>query len=126
MSTHNICLTFNGEITKTIPELSLNTGLAAGLDRCQQTDAILLDFSKAFDKVSHQRLAAKLHHYGIRDQTLSCLKRFLADSRPRWEIIFSCSSHVRGSTWHSPRPSPNPGLHQRPALKSLLISMTFC
>ena len=49
--------------------------LAAGLDRHQQIDAILLDFSKAFDKVP-----AKLHHYGIRDQTLSWIKSFLVDS----------------------------------------------
>ena len=30
--------------------------LASGLDNQQQMDAILLDFSKAFDKVPHQRL----------------------------------------------------------------------
>ena len=53
--------------------------LAAGLDRHQQIDAILLDFSKAFDKVPHKRIATKLHHYGIRDQNLSWIKSFLAD-----------------------------------------------
>ena len=52
--------------------------LAARLDS-HQVDAILLDFRKAFDKVPHQRLAAKLHHFGIRDQTLSWIKSFLAD-----------------------------------------------
>ena len=52
--------------------------LAAGLDRHQQIDVILLDFSKAFDKVPHQRLATKLHHYGIRDQNLSWIKSFIA------------------------------------------------
>ena len=55
--------------------------LAAGLDRHQQIDAILLDFSKAFDKVPHKRLATKLHHYGIRDKNLSWIKSFLADRR---------------------------------------------
>ena len=49
------------------------------MDKRQQVDAILLDFSKAFDKVAHQRLAAKLHHYGIRNKTLSWIQSFLAD-----------------------------------------------
>ena len=53
--------------------------LAAGLDRRQQIDAILLHFSKAFDKIPHKRLATKLHHYGIRDQNLSWIKSFLAE-----------------------------------------------
>ena len=44
--------------------------LASGLDKRQQIDAILLDFRKAFDKVAHRRLATKLHHYGIRNQTV--------------------------------------------------------
>ena len=34
-------------------------------DRCQ-VDAIVLDFSKAFDRVPRQRLLLKPHHYGIK------------------------------------------------------------
>ena len=45
--------------------------LAVGLNSKSQIDAILLDFGKAFDKVPHERLAAKLHHYGVRGNTLS-------------------------------------------------------
>ena len=58
------------------------------------------------------------------DQELPCRQK--PESRPRWEIIFCRSSHVRGSAGHSSRPSPVPGLHQRPALKSLFVSTTVC
>jgi hypothetical protein len=37
----------------------------------------LLDFSKAFDKVPHQRLLHKCHHYGIRGNTLQWIASFL-------------------------------------------------
>jgi hypothetical protein len=37
---------------------------------------IVLDFSKAFDKVPHQRLVSKLDHYGIRGYTLKWITSF--------------------------------------------------
>ena len=43
----------------------------------KQTDLILLDFSKAFDKVVHEKLLMKLHHNGIRGDTLKWIKDFL-------------------------------------------------
>ena len=42
-------------------------------------DAIILDFNKAFDKVSHQRLAIELDHYGIRGNLLQWINSFLAN-----------------------------------------------
>ena len=57
--------------------------LAAGMDKSTQIDAILLDFSKAFDKVSHQRLLRKLHHYGVRASTLRWIQSFLGDRTQR-------------------------------------------
>ena len=51
--------------------------LANGLDNSQQIEGIL-SFSKAFDKVPHRRLAAKLHHYGVRRKTLTWIQSFLA------------------------------------------------
>ena len=40
--------------------------LPKGLDDGSQIDAVLLDFSKAFDKVPHQRLLHKLSLYDVR------------------------------------------------------------
>lgn len=51
--------------------------LAKTLDDGEQMDCILLDFSKAFDKVPHQRLLAKLYHYGVRGNLLAWIQDFL-------------------------------------------------
>ena len=51
--------------------------LAKHLDNSGQTDAILLDFSKAFDKVPHKRLLIKLDFYGIRGKTKRWIENFL-------------------------------------------------
>jgi hypothetical protein len=42
-------------------------------------DLILLDFAKAFDKVSHRRLLLKAEFYGLRGCTLDWIKSFLHD-----------------------------------------------
>ena len=51
--------------------------LAKGLDKSEQIDAILLDFSKAFDKVAHSRLL-KLENYGVRGNLLKWVQDFLS------------------------------------------------
>jgi hypothetical protein len=40
--------------------------LAKSVDDSEQTDIILLDFAKAFDKVPHSRLLYKMDYYGVR------------------------------------------------------------
>ena len=50
-----------------------------------QTDLVLLDFSKAFDKVSHQKLLLKLHKYGIRGPTLKWIQAYFSD---RTQTVF--------------------------------------
>jgi len=52
--------------------------LAKSIDESSQIDAILLDFSKAFDKVSHSHLLLKLQHHGIRNSTLGWITDFLS------------------------------------------------
>ena len=51
--------------------------LAKNMQMGKQTDLILLDFSKAFDKVTREKLLLKLHQYGIRGDTLKWNKDFL-------------------------------------------------
>ena len=53
--------------------------LASGLDAGDQIDAVLLDFSKAFDKVPHKRLIYKLNHYGIHGTVLDLISSFLSE-----------------------------------------------
>ena len=53
--------------------------LVKALDCGDQIDGILLDFSKAFDKVPHNRLLMKLDHYGVRNNTRSWIHDFLSD-----------------------------------------------
>jgi hypothetical protein len=57
--------------------------LAKSLDRGEQMDAVVLDFSKAFDRVPHQRLLRKLHHYGVRDSLLLWINNFLTKRSQR-------------------------------------------
>ena len=57
--------------------LALMHELAESLDKRIQTDMIILDFSKAFGRVPHQRLFKKAHHYGIRGKKLQRISSFL-------------------------------------------------
>ena len=53
--------------------------LLSSLDVGCQHDLIILDLSKAFDRVPHERLLKKLDHYGIRDSTHGWIKAFLSN-----------------------------------------------
>ena len=59
--------------------LTLAHELLSSLDVGYQHDLIILDFSKAFDRVPHERLLKKLDHYGIRDSTQGWIKAFLSN-----------------------------------------------
>ena len=55
--------------------------LAKSLDDRTQSDVILLDFSKAFDKVPHARLLCMLTYYGITGTTHNWINDFLKNER---------------------------------------------
>ena len=50
---------------------------ARSLDKSAQIDVAVLDFSKAFDKVPHQRLLSKIEYYGVRGNTNRWIASFL-------------------------------------------------
>ena len=56
---------------------SLVDDLQSTLDQRSQADLIIMDFSKAFDTVCHQRLLTKLDHLGIRGKLHSWIECFL-------------------------------------------------
>ena len=45
----------------------------------KQTDVIIMDFAKAFDKVPHRRLLYKLDYYGIRGSTHKWISSWLSE-----------------------------------------------
>ena len=51
--------------------------LANSLDNGKSVHAVVLDFAKAFDKVPHRRLLAKLQYYGIQDKLLCWFESFI-------------------------------------------------
>ena len=65
--------------------------LSKNMQMGKQTDLILLDLSKAFDKVAHEKLLQKLHFYGIRGDTLKRIKGFL-DNRKQSVVINGINS----------------------------------
>ena len=60
-----------------------------------QTDVVVLDFSKAFDVVPHQRLLHKLDHYGIRGTTLNWIQNFLTNRTQKVVVDGSSSELAR-------------------------------
>ena len=55
------------------------------LDHQKQVDIILLDFSKAFNTVPHQRLLSKLKHYGITSEAYNWIQTWLTQ---RTQLVF--------------------------------------
>ncbi|MFC1375539.1 MAG: reverse transcriptase family protein [gamma proteobacterium symbiont of Ctena orbiculata] len=79
---------FESQLILTLKELT------AGMDEGQQIDAILLDFSKAFNKVPHERLAANLRYYGIQGNLLQWIQSFLRDRSQQVRVEGQSSTSV--------------------------------
>ena len=51
--------------------------IAAWRDKGHNVDVLIMDFSKAFDKVPHQRLLSKLEHYGVTGSLWNWIQNWL-------------------------------------------------
>ena len=85
---HNKILTDaqNGFRKKRSTETQLiitSNDLATLLNRHSQADVAVLDFSKAFDKVSHQGLLEKLKRYNLHPDTVDLITSFLSNRTQR-------------------------------------------
>ena len=70
--------------------------LMRSFDQKMQSDIAILDFSRAFDTVPHERLLGKLGHYGIRGPIHNWIRAFLYD-RKMWVAVdgeSSCKARV--------------------------------
>ena len=63
-------------------------------DKGKQLDIAILDFSKAFDTVPHDRLLHKIHQYGIRGNIHKWLTSFLTERQMRVQLEGEFSSHT--------------------------------
>ena len=64
------------------------------LDKGKQTDCLIMDFSKAFDKVSHSLLIHKLNYYGIRGKTNQWINSFLSNRKQSVVVEGEASDEV--------------------------------
>ena len=64
--------------------------LARVLDCRQQVDVAILDFTKAFDSVAHQRVLEKLRYYGVGGQVQQWINAFLSNRTQH--IVLGCRS----------------------------------
>ena len=82
--------------------------LAKCLHDGEQIDAVLLDFSKAFDKVPHARLESKLNYYGIRENTLQWIKCFLSQRSQQVVLDGKTSASAPVTSWVPQGSVPGP------------------
>ena len=67
---------------------------SSSLDKQTRTDVLLIDFSKAFDSVPHQRLLLKRNYHGITGNSLSLIENFLLDRTQCVQVFGTRSSWI--------------------------------
>ena len=88
-------------------------------DSGSQTDVIVLDFSKAFDKVPHRRLLNKLRLYGVSGPILPAVDwhvsiRTIPECDSRRLLLLQDGSKIRSTTGNCSWPALIFVIHKRP------------
>ena len=73
--------------------LEFTDDITQNMEDGKQTDVLVMDFSKAFDKVHHSLLINKLSHYGIKGKTLRWIEAFL-HSRTQTVVLDGTTSNT--------------------------------
>ena len=63
--------------------IELMDELTKNIDQGYQTDVIVLEFAKAFDRVNHSLLCEKIKSYGITGKTNDWIKSFLSERKQK-------------------------------------------
>jgi hypothetical protein len=71
--------------------LEFTDDITRNMENGKQTDVLIIDFAKAFDKVCHSLLSHKLEHYGIRGKTNLWIQAFLSN-RSQSEVLEGVTS----------------------------------
>ena len=107
---------FRGQRSCETQLLDFVNDIANNMQAGLQTDVCVLDFAKAFDKVSHRRLVYKLCWYGIDRPKNRWISSFLSNRKQRVVVEGVASGevccHFRGATGVNAWPLPLSLLHK--------------
>ena len=78
--------------------ISVCQDIADALDNGDKIDAIIVDFSKAFDLVQHGRLLAKIANTGVDTRVLVWINEFLSGRTQRVRVDGKLSEEVRATS----------------------------
>ena len=74
---------FRGKLSCETQLIEFCHDLVVNCHEGHQTDALVMDFSKAFDKVGHERLLEKVTRYGVTGRTHRWIQNFLSNRKQR-------------------------------------------
>ena len=104
--------------------------VAKNMANSVQTDVLIMDFSKAFDKVSHNLLTHKLNYYRIQGKTNTWMHNFLSNRTQTVLLEGETSDYILVNVWCAPRVCSGtksvPFLHKQHSLRYSINCPIVC